>query len=654
MKKITLERLKISNFKGVSSLDISFDGTESTIKGANATGKTSIFDAFTWLILDKDSDNRADFNIKPLDKNNNYLRVDVEVEGYFDIDGMKVVLKKMYKENWTKKRGSSEEVYTGNKMDYEIDDIPYKKNDYKKYIEDKFTSEDLFKLLTNPLFFSTQVKWKDAREMVMSIVGDVAVTDVVAIEKDIEPIQDDIEAKGVDNLLKSKKASMKKLADEKKELPARVSELQNMIVNVDVEAIEKEIKGKENEIKKLEEKMSGINDNSDEINKLIAEKLEVESRIRKIKSNATDAALSKKNELRSKLADLTLIQKMNDAELKTMTTTKNCLDSDIKRLKDRKDELAKEYATVYTSKPENLDGVGNCPTCGRPLDNADDVIEKYISSFNSKKASKLEKIANEGKKIASDIEIKEEQLNETIACIEGKEKELENINSDLNKINEALNNCSCEPEFTLQEVHDISNYETVLDDIKERLEVLKNSSVDSEKEGYRASIEVLKKDIKGLSSKLGQAQINENTRSRIDELEAKEKEVVRGLASIQRDIELCELFITTRVSLLESNINNHFKGVEFKLFETQVNGGINECCKAMVDGVPYSDLNTASKINAGLAIIDVIGKHYDVRLPIFIDNRESIIKLEKVDTQVINLVADDIDSLEILGGKFNE
>lgn len=74
----------------------------------------------------------------------------------------------------------------------------------------------------------------------------------------------------------------------------------------------------------------------------------------------------------------------------------------------------------------------------------------------------------------------------------------------------------------------------------------------------------------------------------------------------------------------------------------------------MVDGVPFNDLNTAKKINSGLAIINTVSKHHKIKLPIFIDNRESIILLENVDTQVINLRADNVEELQISGGTFND
>ena len=124
MNSIFLKKLIINNFKGIKELNIDFSKV-TNIQGENALGKTSIFDAFTWLMFDKDSKNRTDFKIKPLDENNSTIRgLNPTVTGVLDIDGQEIKLTKTYKEKWTKKRGEAEKTFTGNETIYEINDIP--------------------------------------------------------------------------------------------------------------------------------------------------------------------------------------------------------------------------------------------------------------------------------------------------------------------------------------------------------------------------------------------------------------------------------------------------------------------------------------------------------------------------------------------------
>ncbi len=93
-KSIFLEKLSLRNFKGIKELDIDFSNI-TNIYGDNATGKTSIFDAFTWLLFDKDSQDRSKFDVQPLDENNNVIHMlETEVEAVIQIDGVNVVLEK--------------------------------------------------------------------------------------------------------------------------------------------------------------------------------------------------------------------------------------------------------------------------------------------------------------------------------------------------------------------------------------------------------------------------------------------------------------------------------------------------------------------------------------------------------------------------------
>ena len=654
MKEITLKRLKINNFKGIKSLDISFEGKETYITGDNASGKTTVFDAFTWLLFDKDSDNRTDFSIKPLDKNNMPIRVDVEVCGEFEIDGVLLLLKKTYKEKWTTKRGTSEETFTGNETLYEVDDVPYKKNDYKKLIEDKFTNEDLFKLLTNPLYFSTQIKWKDAREIVLSIAGEVDIEDVIDYKPELEPIKDEVINKGVDNLLKSKKATMKKLADQKKEIPIRIAEQQRMLTNISVEDLKDAIKLKNAKIESLEQKASGIKNNVDEINALHDKRTIKDTKLRDIRSVASERTFKVKNELREKISSSKAQERelrdiMNEYEAKQKT-----LENELKVLKIAKDKYADEYSEAYKAKADLSTIKENCPYCGKPLDNFEEEKEKYLELFNSDRAKKLENITTKGKETAKKIEDSESELKDVIDLKTEQFKKVNKVSMAVMELQKELDQFDNKPIYTSEELEQLKGLEENIKAIDEEIENAKNNSNSEEKEKYKALISEHKEKLEVMLENLGKSKVDDEIKTRITDLEEKEKGLVKELACIERDIELCELFIKSKVDILEGNINKHFNGVDFKLFETQVNGGINECCQVMVDGVPFNDLNTAKKINSGLAIINTVSKHHEIKLPIFIDNRESIILLENVDTQIINLRADNVEELQISGGTFND
>ena len=100
----------------------------------------------------------------------------------------------------------------------------------------------------------------------------------------------------------------------------------------------------------------------------------------------------------------------------------------------------------------------------------------------------------------------------------------------------------------------------------------------------------------------------------------------------------------TKVDMLTDRINSKFKYARFKLFEPQINGGLQECCETTFEGVPYSTgLNNAARINVGLDIINTLSKHYGLHAPIFIDNAESVTKFIDTDSQIVSLIVSEQD-----------
>ena len=106
MADIRIVRMMLTNFKGIRSIEVNFNPEVTNISGDNATGKTSMMDAFLWCLFGKDSQNRADFNIKTLDAEGKaFPKLEHEVVVVLSVDGIETVFRRCYKENWVKKRG---------------------------------------------------------------------------------------------------------------------------------------------------------------------------------------------------------------------------------------------------------------------------------------------------------------------------------------------------------------------------------------------------------------------------------------------------------------------------------------------------------------------------------------------------------------------
>ena len=132
--KIKLLSLELKNFKGEKDRLVNF-GDFTEIEGKNGTGKSTIFDAFCWVLFGKDSTDRKVFSVQPYDESNNIIHhLDTIVTATLEIDGVIKTFKRTLKEKWQKQRGAAEQELKGTETLYEIDDIPVKQKDYLEKI----------------------------------------------------------------------------------------------------------------------------------------------------------------------------------------------------------------------------------------------------------------------------------------------------------------------------------------------------------------------------------------------------------------------------------------------------------------------------------------------------------------------------------------
>lgn len=130
---------------------------------------------------------------------------------------------------------------------------------------------------------------------------------------------------------------------------------------------------------------------------------------------------------------------------------------------------------------------------------------------------------------------------------------------------------------------------------------------------------------------------------RMEALRKEQKQSAAQLEQIDRLVNGVEEFIRWKTRFIEDSVNGLFRVVTFRLFKELISGGLEECCDVVVNGVPYAALNNGARINAGMDIIRRLAEHYGVRVPLFVDNAESVTRLEDAGTQVIRLVVSEQD-----------
>lgn len=644
MKEIVLKSLSLKNFKGIKNLSIAFNKTTS-IFGDNGTGKTTIADAFTWIMFDKDSQDRGKFNVQPLDGDNNVIHMlETEVTAVMTVDNTKVTLRKILKEKWVKKRGEVNSELKGTETSYYVDEVPFKQGEYQKKIA-SIIPENIFKLVTNPLYFSSTMKWQDRRNIIFELNGDVTIENVIKSNDKLKELSTLLNPnEDIETFIKRVNAQKKKLKDDKESIPARVDELNKTLrEDIDFEALEFRKRSVKDEITSIEEKLLDSSKVNEETLKLKGELNSLRFKLKDIEFNVkfvSEKPLEHmQNSLRNKEYELPSIQR-------NIKNVQSYIDITGKQALELEQEMAqlREKWTIENEREIDIphDDYFVCPTCKRALETEDIESQKLelMGNFNKNKANKLIEISSMGKAKKEKVDTLQIELKNHLEEIEELKNKEKDIIDEIEKLKEDINNFKPSLNFETNK-----EYQETLEEIQKlEREITQTIETSGETEKLKIKKKDLERDLEDINKQFSYKEQNESIKTRITDLKNKESELAQKIAELEGQEFLCEEFIKSKVNLLESSINEKFSYVKFKLFDVQVNGGIAECCEVLVNGVPFTtNLNSAARINGGIDIINTLSKHYGVEAPIFIDNKESVTRLIDTDNQIINLIVSEED-----------
>lgn len=222
---LRLERLTAENFKGLEHVSIAFGGKSCTVYGDNAAGKTSLYDALLWLLFDKDSRGRKDFEVKPLGldgKVKDHGAV-TSVEAALSLDGQPVTLRRSFREVWAAKRGGGREEFSGHTNEYSVDGVPCKKYEFERRLSE-IVREDTFRLLTSTSYFSADMAWRERRRVLFDICGAVSEGELLANSPEFARLAAAVGGLPVEDYKKKILAERKALSGARDSIPARLDE----------------------------------------------------------------------------------------------------------------------------------------------------------------------------------------------------------------------------------------------------------------------------------------------------------------------------------------------------------------------------------------------------------------------------------------------
>ena len=595
-----INTLHIENFQGIRDATFDLGGHSASIYGDNGTGKTTVFNAITWLLFDRASTGAKNFTPKTRGPGGDLHHLEHMAEAQFVLDdGRLVQLRKVFHENYKKKRGAATAEFDGHSIDFYIDGVPVKEKEYTATLQALCGGAEKMKMLTMPNYFPEEMAWDARRKILLEVCGDVTDGDVIAGHPELEELDTYLLMPGTTRQFYSveeyrKVAAAQKTAINKQlqEIPGRIDEAQRAIPEVDAspEEIAAELERLEAQSQQITQRKATIlagNTATAEAQKRTAE---ADAKVAEARAAYITNASTVNAGTNAAIGEVQRQIVAVRSRLNAARAEAERQEALAERMAARRKELLDEYSRVQTEYWD--EGEATCPTCHQAL--PADQVEDMRQQFNIRKSNRLQAINEKGQKEASN------DLMEYVAKCRAEEAE---AGMDTSAALEGVNN---------------------------ELEAVQSRA----------------RELQRKRSFLVQA---ETQRKRIAELEAREKDLSCQYEELEKGLYLCDLFIKAKVDMLTERINSKFKSVRFRLFQEQVNGGVKDDCEVLVptaEGVlvPYTFANNAARINAGLEIIGALSAHWGLTMPVFIDNAESITHITSLPSQVVRLVVSEADS----------
>ena len=631
-------KLHLENFQGLKDFSLVPNGGDASVYGDNGVGKSTLYNAFTWLMYGKASTDEKNYTPKTV--GSHHLDHIVELTAELD-DGSQLTLKKDYHEVYKTKRGNADPVFAGHTSDYYIDGVPTNETDFNARLKDIYKTEELARMLTSYSYFLEDMKIKDRRDKLLEICGDVDFDSVIKSDENLIEFPTILKKPGeTDSFYTVEEyqaiaSKEKKLIDKKlKEIPERIDEA--LKARPDTEGLNKrDLEAKLEELKqtKADAVASNTKDNAiakaqEELANARADYSFAAAKYLETESKKTEGVRGEIRQLQEKAGK---IQEETDRLSRELRRT-------LEIIKDMTAERSKLIAEWNEENAKQWTGSGICPTCGQILPPA--YLERVQSEFNTRKSKKLEDISNRGKAVSKAVIAAAEEASKKIdASLSVKMGELNAIEAEIEKAKAGMKESA--PFIETEEGQKLATHIT---DLENRLGLIKEAEFKAPNADLLENIEGM---IEGVRTKLANVEMAEKQDARKAELEEEEKELSAQFESLTHGLYLCDLYSKAKAALLDDKVNSHFETLKFRLFIEQQNGGIADDCEALIPCgdtlVPFRSANNAARINAGLEIIDALSNYYGVQLPIYVDNAESSTKIRDTKAQQIRLYVSEND-----------
>ena len=627
MKKVILKKISIQNFRS-KSFEFEF-GERNEIRGKNRSGKSSVKNAFFWLLTGADDLDRTNYNLFDTTivhtKENS---VPTNVTAVLLIDDIEYEVSRTAKMGWTRKRGNDEyERKTSDDYSFAIDGIERSATEFKSWIEAPFAPVDMLKCMINTQHLLYNIdNWKVQRKYLANIAGEITNEDFDGDYTELFAQFSKYTPEQLRERLKTLLTPLKKaLGTEgtKGEKAVELEVLQKNLVSLDeIENAEKELaelKSKRDEIQaKISGKKSPIDEASAKRAQALAlvEEKEIEiSKARKLHNSKQQAEVA---ELESKLSSIETtneaIKQRNDSLRKAFERKKQVLSDEMKnveRLKSRLEELREENKAIKNREFSDY----NCAYCGAPLD--EEKVEELKTKFEERKQKDRDNNKAEGLQAKHRLETAQEYL-------EVLRKELDNGFTPAELVSEGdLRELIQQRKAAFPPFESSDEYKTLskeLEDLKNsvpEIPVVDTSEFDKELNDVNAKIEAA-------SNKAGlRAQYTKQTKQ-IEDVQADMKKMAQERAQWEKIEQQLVAYEQEKADIVGKRVNKFFDKCKVSMFSEKKDGSLAPNCVITMDGRKSATLNKEGTITAGIDVSDAFCRFYGLNMPLFIDDNESL------------------------------
>lgn len=588
MNKVILKDISINNFKGIASANFTFDKDLTIISAENGAGKTSVKNAFEWLLCQNVAD------ILPTLNNKEIPNLITSVSANFEINGYNYNFERQSKGKYILNKETGQLNKSTNESSYKIDGLEYKEKDYKSKLAN-LLSDGIFEnlqILTDKEYFNTDTtkfKWTDRRKILFEICGVKNAINSIIQKPEYTTIKEYL-VKGhatsdIKSMLRRNKIGYKDQQNKNNILIEQKVAENEEIAKIDFEDIDKQLKNAKNKLTKLLSSSKKENQ-SEQINQMHDKLVEL-TRQKAILQNED---LTEQSNLRRFIQET-----YNECQNLKMQYTIE---------KDKNTELLQQIK-------EPTDNV--CPTCHRELPQEQiEQTNKEIEKQNIETNKKLTESTKTLEEIKKKYEEKKKQFDEQ----KGK---LDNF-----KPNEK-----------------IKETENAILDIQMAIKQAKATELNNLSSEQKTSLE---SQISGLEREMAKKQYFEENKVLIQKWKDLNKTLADNIVSIEKKESALENYVKEQTDIIIETVNSKFSnGVSWALYkETYKNGegGVEEDCVCMYNGKRYTSLSMGEKNIANIEILKTLQDHYGVELPIFCDNHESVtIPYDSANRQIIELKA---------------